>query len=340
MTWKSKSTLAVLFFLFLAHSAQASTVLTGVTTKRIGTDFFIELGFNGNISEQNVHLDYMLDGINVVVNGATAGKRRFKNISDETVKEVVMSNNNDGNLKLHVDLAKNLNARDFQKSTNYVIQTNQILIRVGEPTVAPTAVTAAAGADQTGELIDKLMKQEDSTGAVKVNSPNLSGVSKAAAASADETTPLFKSPQVETKEKSTSTLGLIGRMIASLLLVAAVFGGGLYALKKWPGAKKLASRNRMIEILAQHSLGPKRSVAVIRVAGETVLVGVTDSHINILKSLSLLDEDKFQAALENTVSKTANAQNSRVAPQQEDDFAMRGLKEIVNDRLKNMRNFS
>ena len=98
--------------------------------------------------------------------------------------------------------------------------------------------------------------------------------------------PVFNtdSPMAPKTKKASSSSQLWWRMIASLAIVLVLFGGGMYGLKKWPGAKKITGRGRMIEVLSQHHLGPKRSLAVVRVAGEACLIGVTDQNITILKT--------------------------------------------------------
>lgn len=336
MTWKSNAliVLALITSLLCGSLVFAQVSVTGVTTKRIGSDFFVELNFSGAISEKDVRLDYNPQGIDVFVGGVSSLKRHVKSIKDLTVERVATANGGSGTLKLQVGVVKKWLGSQFEKTTSFVTQTNQLLLRIGDPQVStsaasPVSLTAESLTNSVapGDQIDSLMRQE----AAKTASP----AKQALKAEVDETAPVFKTPQVEVKEKGVSTASLIGRMLLSLLVITAIFGGGLYGLKKWPGAKKLTSRNKMIEVLAQHSLGPKKSVAVIRVAGETVLVGVTDNHISILKTLSLLDEEKFQSALQSTVAKNATAPNA--ASSVEDDFSMRGLKEIVNDRLKNMR---
>jgi flagellar protein FliO/FliZ len=101
----------------------------------------------------------------------------------------------------------------------------------------------------------------------------------------------------------------------------------------------------MIEVLNQHHLGPKRSIAVIRVAGEAVLIGVTDHNITLLKTLSLLDDDVPEETREATFAlkndeayKFEKTLSKKAAPTtREDEFSMQGLKEIIGDRLKNMK---
>jgi flagellar protein FliO/FliZ len=329
MTWMSRI-LAVLALSTVAVTstvAKANSSLTGITTKRIGSDFFVELNFSGIISENDVRLNYEPTGINISVAGVRSSQKQIRVVKDSTVDRVFASNGADGDIKLQIKVAKALSGLQFEKSTTFVTQTNQLLIRVGEPALA-AAAAAAAGA-MPGALIDKLMKQESEKSSSTASGATTE-VRQAGSTASDEASPVFKNPTPEVKAKTTTTAGLVGRMLLSLSIVAGVFGAGLYGLRKWPGTKKLTSRSKMIEVLAQHSLGPKKSVAVIRVAGEAVLVGVTDNHVSILKSLALLDDDKFQSALQNTVAKSVQSEAG-------EDFSMRGLKEIVHDRLKNMK---
>ena len=87
---------------------------------------------------------------------------------------------------------------------------------------------------------------------------------------------------------------------------------------------------------------------IVNVAGESLLLGVTDHNISILKNLSLLDEElpsdvptTFAGAINETFVESKNLVASRNSnEEQEDDFAVQGLAQIkdkVSSRLKNMR---
>ena len=74
--------------------------------------------------------------------------------------------------------------------------------------------------------------------------------------------------------------------------VLGLFGLTLGMFTKWwkKRTEKSMDTNK-IRIMTQHFLGPRKSLAIVRVAGESILIGITDQNINMLKSLSLLDED-------------------------------------------------
>ncbi len=79
------------------------------------------------------------------------------------------------------------------------------------------------------------------------------------------------------------------KTIAMVLVIALMGAGGFYWIKK--NAIQQKTSQMQIKVLSQFYLGPKKSLAIVRVAGESILIGVTDQNINMIKSLSLLDED-------------------------------------------------
>ncbi|MBL7669366.1 MAG: flagellar biosynthetic protein FliO [Bdellovibrionaceae bacterium] len=115
------------------------------------------------------------------------------------------------------------------------------------------------------------------------------------------------------------------RLIASLSIVGILVAGGVLLVKR-KGYKKSLLKENQIKILTQHYLGPKRSLAIVRVAGESILIGITDQAISHIKTLSLLDDEipesppkEFDGLIK------------------EEDFSMKGIKDIVGHKMKNMR---
>ncbi len=81
------------------------------------------------------------------------------------------------------------------------------------------------------------------------------------------------------------------RLAASLAFVLIVGGGLIYATRRWRRTPDKGGQTARIEMMHQFHIGPRRSIALIRVAGETLLVGITEQNINMLKSLSLIDDE-------------------------------------------------
>ncbi len=153
------------------------------------------------------------------------------------------------------------------------------------------------------------------------------------------------------KEKS-ATPSSLPRLVISLAVVFSLMGAVIFALKKW-SKKRLTQNSAMkIRILTQHHLGPKKSIAIIQVAGESILVGITDHNISMLKTLALIDDEipqgepnKFDDALYNFEEEQGEigqhfSQKRNQEAVEPDDFALRGISEIrdvVSRKLKGMR---
>ncbi len=106
-----------------------------------------------------------------------------------------------------------------------------------------------------------------------------------------------------------------------------------------------------IKILTQHYLGPKKSLAVIRVAGESILIGITDSSINAIKTLSLMDDeipDHVPGAFNETLDRKTKADAKNDSRQfnisnmetADEEFTVAGLQDLVKEKLKGMRSLT
>ncbi len=164
--------------------------------------------------------------------------------------------------------------------------------------------------------------------------------------------PVLTSDKKEAKRSGS----LVQRAAVSAGVLLILLIGATWGLKSWSSRSAKGKSSQKIKILTQHFIGPKKSIAIIQVAGESLLIGVTDHSINLLKTLSLLDEEipeevptNFNLSLtgSNFVDEEVEVdapkskkRNGRSLGREADDFAMRGLAEIrdtVSRRLKGMK---
>jgi flagellar protein FliO/FliZ len=138
--------------------------------------------------------------------------------------------------------------------------------------------------------------------------------------------------QLESPVKAAETSGNFGRAMAALAIFSLIGIGFVIYMRRnaKPGNK---NQQTQIKVLTQHWLGPKKQLSIIRVAGETILIGITDTQISHIKTLSLVDEEipedvpaSFNGALKNL-----DVQDN------EEDFAISGIKDFVSKKLKGMR---
>lgn len=201
---------------------------------------------------------------------------------------------------------------------------------------------------------------------------------EAPANSASETEAVAaKEPKVDNRKESEILLNLdSGKKAASdgtgwfrillTLSMLGVVGTGAYIFIKKKSVPQDRKHQTQIKVLQQHYLGPKKSLAIVRVAGESILVGITDHNISMIKSLSLLDDEVPEEAPQNfgkvmgsfktdsvgfsedenteepaarvSFKSRGNTQTSKEVDADE-EFAISGIKDIVSKRLKGMRSF-
>ncbi len=121
----------------------------------------------------------------------------------------------------------------------------------------------------------------------------------------------------ETKEKSANP---IQKMLTGLLTVIAIMGAVAFGFKKFAAGRGLqfggfgSRQNRVIDVTATHILGAKKSIALVRVADQYLVLGITGENINLLTNLGsdakvekYLDENHFGGSFDGALQKKMNA---------------------------------
>lgn len=153
--------------------------------------------------------------------------------------------------------------------------------------------------------------------------------------------------KLEKTASSQENTSQTGKLFLTLFVLIGMGGASYFLARKYAFSNKINKSNMQIKVLTQHHLGAKKSLAIIRVAGESILIGVTDQNISMIKSLSLID-DEIPAEIPNSFAATMAAgggeqivQSKDIADlafEVEDDFSFAGIKTNVSQKLKSMRN--
>lgn len=144
-------------------------------------------------------------------------------------------------------------------------------------------------------------------------------------------------------EKKVANKNPYTRMIFSLAVIGLLAGGLIYFSKWYARNHKSSSENNKIRVLTQHHLGPRKTLAIVRVAGESMLIGITDHNISMLKSLSLIDDEFAEITNENFQTKLAQsdkkseAANPTYSETGADEFIVNSIKDKISTKLKGMR---
>lgn len=163
-------------------------------------------------------------------------------------------------------LATAVHAADDKSSDDALIQQAEKLIQEGKVDAA-TAVTApAAASDQAIQAAATQAEKKES---------EIPVVMKAKSASAES--------------------HVAWRLAASMAFLALIGGVLVFVTRRWTRKKDKGGSKARIEMLHQFHVGPRRSLALVRVSGEAILIGITDQNINMLKTVTLIDDEMEEA---------------------------------------------
>lgn len=207
----------------------------------------------------------------------------------------------------------------------------------------PAAATTSSATTAKSEDINAAALARANEAAEKDESAKDAARSPASTASTDKKIDTNKLAEdqipvlAKAKDEKKSEGNPLFRIITTLGVLAIVLGAAAFGVKKMAARGATKTQNTKIKVLTTHHLGPKKNLTIIQVAGETLLIGVTEQNISMLKTLSLLDDEIPEAG-----PQRFNHSIEDFAGLDEDEpIAMRGLDQIrdtVSARLRNMRN--
>ncbi len=105
----------------------------------------------------------------------------------------------------------------------------------------------------------------------------------------------------EAPELLPSTFGAIMRLVGALLIVLLIMGGLLVFLRRWSPPSNTG--NRPVSLLSEEPIGQKRSICLVKVGEQILVVGVTSSNISYLTRID--DPDLLESLQQAPTSNTA-----------------------------------
>lgn len=322
------------------------------------------IGIEGDLADTVPAVEFINETVQFDLPGATVKGGEIKqNVKDSKIQSLYAYQLDDETARIRIQLNSGVKADTLRKLFKLEAGNQGLEAKLDRPNVSrqPTSITANVKPNEMYEdskvaknefedLSDSEIEQQlrampvKSVTAPTTSQPQSQAGSVAGTTSvmaekneisdltkAEASTPVFvNADKKQTRPEATSPLkSILGLAFVALALVTLY-----WAVQKWFVKKNQKNPHTNIRILTQHYLGPKKSLAIISVAGESILIGITDHNINLIKSLSLLDgeipgqmSENFESSLEQ-----AEAQD-----QSEDDYAVKGIREIVAGRLKGMR---
>lgn len=107
-------------------------------------------------------------------------------------------------------------------------------------------------------------------------------------ADAGSTAVLAASPETSLLPETATVTArdMIVRVLLGLALILTILAAVLFLYRKATRGSAGLRRNAAIDVLTQRSLGNRTGLSVVRVAGETLLLGVTQHQVSMLANLT------------------------------------------------------
>lgn len=379
----------------ISQSSLADMVrLLDVESRKTEKGFVTALIFDRSLKGEEYSVDFINETVQINIPGAKiSGQKRFQAIDKGWVKNLY-TYQVDEDLLRHRIILNDKSAIQFENQVRLEAGEKKLIVYLGEtkPVEKKQNVTMKSllqklpakkkrpskaksnKQDQHEEIAELSVKATvghkkesqvpSSRPAKKEIVQSAARVEKTSLAESKKELSESEIPVLVASEKKAQSGVSYWRIVFSFMLMGALGLGVFFLLKRYKHKGLTENKHTSIKMLTQHYIGPKKSLAIIQVAGESILVGITDQNINHIKTLSLLDEEIPQvsghgsfadsmtrlreepAAKASFSAKSASSAKEQVASAQsdqsqneeeKDEFSIKGLKDLVSTRLNGMR---
>lgn len=336
--------------------------------------FVVELKFDKPVTEAGISTEYIKETIQVnIPNGFLAAGLRTAKIGNGQVDTLYTYQADKNTLRSRIIMRKGLMAEKFKGAVAVIPEGNFLRIRVvdGETKttaqildaapVLPQALKSEIAQELKPEAFPVMTTAAPETAIVEPTTPT--------APVEESKIPVLSKGKAKSMKAESSLKNLVIAVVAVAAFALLMF----FISKQWVKVGRKNIKANQIKIITQHYLAPRKSLAIIRVAGESILIGITDNAITPIKTLSLLDEelpeelpssfsgsmrqveeaepryslpepkaDKMSFGNNNARGVRAYANNSaakrEVADSEPDEeYSVKGIRDLVKSKLKDMR---
>jgi len=289
---KTKWLLSLISCAATVGSAHAAAV--NIKQVVVGQDSRVDLVLDGKLNESQVRTEYLNDIVQLSISDATVYPAKITSVSGQDLTKVFVYQY--APKLVRVRLSVKGKAESYKNRISLKASGKSLVVGLSGRNSKADQVTASAAqvqkksdpapalndADERA-LLDKILKSEGTPEAA----PQAKVAAPTAQAKVTTTRALTGSPKTEDLINPWKALG-------SFLFVMALLGAAILGLKRVASLKgknnalgKLLTRTlgkpeKMIEVVATHYLGPKKSIHVVNVAGRTLVLGVSDGAINLI----------------------------------------------------------
>lgn len=306
--------ISILFLaLILSHSVTSEAALN-LTKVQVLDPNSIDLIFDGKIQPGQIKTEFVRDNIQLTLEGVSVYPAKVSMLSGGEMTKIFAYQYSPKTVRARFTVkgdalaySKRLQVRANGKTIHLRVEnssnkkdsvaTTQSASERKSPSVETTASQTAAASVPTTASTDLL--ERVTAAAEKEATPEKKETIKA------ESKPLGRKESRESKKTLTDGKNLPTpfRSIGVMLFILGLLGLFALFMKKAKNGKanklssfigKLSGKSaskEMIEIIGSHSLGPKKSIMMVKIQNRTLVLGVTEDSMNLITELNASDSD-------------------------------------------------
>lgn len=297
-SWITASSFAIA--LGIAIPAWGATTLKQVQALEGGR---VELLFDGKVKGDQIQADFFGETIQLTFKDAAVYPAKISNLNGHSVTKVFAYQYAPRVVRCRLSVRGN--AEDYRSRLQILPSGKSVAVVFSEKGVtqekdsissSQAARIVESGKDETPDSEERALRERvsrDSSNSVPSKSATRGAKSEPLATGK----PIGSPVSVMAKLVGVLAIFLVAAVLARRFLAGRGSGltkGALSGAKgisklsaKIPGLKGLSGirAGSPIEVIATHYLGPKKSIAVVKIAGRQLVIGITDDSINLITQL-------------------------------------------------------
>jgi hypothetical protein len=286
----------------VATQVHASSVLKGVeVSPKEGKSRTIQLVFDRAVDPSQIKTEFFKDIIQISIEDVSVYPARILPIEGSEIHKLFTYQYTPKLVRARFSVQGK--AEDFKDRITVQPSGKQIVLKLLPKGMKRDQIAMAAAqaekpkpSKEAQEILEKVIRAEEGKSAVEAPAP-------IAAKKAEVSGKGAASGLGLKKESAASGAGIPTRAILFLLAAIAVAGfllvqvrkkgfenklGGFLSKVGIPGVSRLGllrKQKRLIEVVANHYLGPKKSIAVVKIQGRMMVLGITNESINLISQM-------------------------------------------------------
>jgi flagellar biogenesis protein FliO len=282
--------------MFLIVAAAPSFAMTGLTQVNIkGADSF-ELIFNGRVGKDQIVTEYLTDIVQVSFKDVSIYPSKMVQVNGENIVKIFAYQYSPKLVRVRFSLKGKAEA--FRDRVRVSANGRTVAIQFEGPPNQPVPTPKMAA--EKSDLDEKQLLSNVLAAHVTNPVSPTEGIAKAQAELVVQPLAQGPAPVILTGGKPLPSIGSAFGKLGLVLFLMLLSVMGLKKLKsvnpfkssKWVGAIKrlapaaLGKDGKMIQMVSTHHLDPKKSIAVVRIAGRLLVLGVSNESINLITQIS------------------------------------------------------